>query len=100
MDEDYKEVSKVVEKLGGKFKIEEKRKEFKVLSRWREIAGGEMAYNTTPLFIVDDTLYVETQGSSWCQEVMFKKDEIAGKINHMLGSQRVKNIKFRITESR
>ena len=70
--------------------------EYGVWPIWRDVVGSVIARNAQPEKIRNGTLFVKVSSPVWMQELQFMKDMIAGKLNHRLKSDVVKNIFFMV----
>ena len=66
----------------------------KALLVWGETVGNTIAENTSPEKVEHGVLTIKTNNPSWRQELLFKKQEIIEKLNHKLGKNTIKEIKF------
>ena len=63
---------------------------------WEEAVGEVVAANTRPAAFKGDLLIVNATSSSWLQQLRFLRSEIIQKVNHALGGDPIKDIKFKI----
>jgi hypothetical protein len=63
---------------------------------WNDVVGKVIARNAQPEKIRNGTLFVKVSSPVWMQQLQFMKDMIAGKLNHRLQSEIVKNIFFMV----
>ena len=63
---------------------------------WNDVVGKVIARNAQPEKIRNGTLFVKVSSPVWMQQLQFMKDMIAGKLNHRLKSEIVKNIFFMV----
>jgi predicted nucleic acid-binding Zn ribbon protein len=69
--------------------------EYEAVERWSEIVGEHIALNAEAAKIVKGVLTVRTTSAVWRNELHLCKAELIEKINSALGSEIVKDIKFR-----
>lgn len=70
--------------------------EYAVWPIWNEVVGPVIARNAQPQKIRNGTLFVKVSSPVWMQQLQFMKDMIAGKLNHRLKGEIVKNIFFMV----
>jgi predicted nucleic acid-binding Zn ribbon protein len=70
--------------------------EYSVWPIWNDVVGPVIARNAQPEKIRNGTLFVKVSSPVWMQQLQFMKEMIAGKLNHRLKSETVKNIFFMI----
>jgi len=70
--------------------------EYAVWPIWNEVVGPVIARNAQPEKIRHGTLFVKVSSPVWMQQLQFMKDMIAGKLNHRLKGEIVKNIFFMV----
>ena len=63
---------------------------------WNDVVGPAIARNAQPEKIRNGTLFVKVSSPVWMQQLQFMKDMIAGKLNHRLDGEVVKNIFFMV----
>lgn len=63
---------------------------------WNDVVGQVIARNAQPEKIRNGTLFVKVSSPVWMQQLQFMKDMIAGKLNHRLQGETVKNIFFMV----
>ena len=63
---------------------------------WNDVVGKVIARNAQPEKIRNGTLFVKVSSPVWMQQLQFMKDMIAGKLNHRLKSETVRNIFFMV----
>ena len=63
---------------------------------WREIVGGDVARNTHPARILDDTLWVTTRSSAWSQQLSFLSEPILAAVRARLPQTSVTSLRFRV----
>lgn len=80
--------------LGSSGSIKVKLTEAKVLNCWGEVVGEAVQKNACPQRIVNGILFVKTKSPSWAQELKVLDNKIKSKINEMIGSAVVKDIRF------
>lgn len=90
MEKINKILGKILKNRGIKKKI---REEMSLLI-WAEAAGPKVSSMTEVSHIKNGFLFVKVANSMWSQQLSFLKHTLINKINHNLGSQVVKDIKF------
>jgi len=93
-------IGKILEELFDSLGMQEAIAQGKVLSLWEKAVGEVVARHTWARNIKGGILVVEVEDSSWLQELLFMKEMIREKINQLVGTQVVKEIKFRLAQGR
>jgi predicted nucleic acid-binding Zn ribbon protein len=70
--------------------------EYAVWPIWNDVVGNVIARNAQPEKIRNGTLFVKVSSPVWMQQLQFMKDMIAGKLNHRLEGEVVKNLFFMV----
>jgi predicted nucleic acid-binding Zn ribbon protein len=70
--------------------------EYAVWPIWNDVVGSTIARNAQPEKIRNGTLFIKVSSPVWMQQLQFMKDMIAGKLNHRLKGEVVKNIFFMV----
>ena len=63
---------------------------------WAEIVGEEVARNSHPSRIADDTLFVTTRSSSWSQQLSYLSDRIVQAVRARFPALPVAEMRFRV----
>ena len=74
--------------------IQKKLQEYDAVVYWENIVGNRIAQMTTATRIVQGVLFVHVNTSTWRNELTLRKKEIIEKLNGVLGTTIVKDIKF------
>lgn len=67
---------------------------------WRETVGEGIARGARPVFVKNDTLWVEVGDSAWLQEMEMRAGLLLETLNARLGKKKLKTLKFRVGQSR
>lgn len=67
-----------------------------VWSLWDRAIGDDIAKNARPEAFKGKILLVNVTSSTWMHQLQFLKNDIIKQINHALGKDLVKEIKFKI----
>jgi len=67
-----------------------------VWGRWDRAVGDGIAKNARPAAFKGKLLLVNVTSSTWMHQLQFLKTDIIKQINHALGKELVKEIKFKI----
>lgn len=70
--------------------------EYAVWPVWNDVVGSVIARNAQPEKIRNGTLFIKVSSPVWMQQLQFMKDMIAGKLNHRLKGEVVKNLFFMV----
>ena len=69
-------------------------------SAWERAVGEKAAKHSKPCTLKGSRLIVSVDGSSWLYELTVKKKEILKKINEVLKGNKIKEITFRIGDTK
>ena len=61
---------------------------------WPTLVGPRIARRTRAVAFRDGTLHVEVEGSAWMQELGYLKKDLVQRINHKLGGEHVRDVRF------
>lgn len=86
----------VLEQSLKRLDLEHRLDEYAVWPIWNEVVGPVIARNAQPEKIRNGTLFIKVSSPVWMQQLQFMKDMIAGKLNHRLKGEVVKNIFFMV----
>src|SRR4030095_9110228 len=89
-------VGEVLEKSLKRLDLAPRLDEYGVWPIWNEIVGKTIARNAQPGKIRHGTLFVKVSSPVWMQQLQFRKDMIADKLNQRLKGEVVKNIFFMV----
>lgn len=67
-----------------------------IWDKWDEAVGSQIAENARPAAFKGNILIVYVSNSTWMQHLRFLDKDIKEKINHTIGSDTVKEIKYKI----
>jgi predicted nucleic acid-binding Zn ribbon protein len=88
------QVGTVLASLLKELGIAKKLKQYEAVRIWREIVGERIAKVATPTKIINGTLIVKVERSTWRNELSMMRKEIITRINAALKEEVVKDIKF------
>jgi predicted nucleic acid-binding Zn ribbon protein len=71
----------------------------RVLERWADIVGEQLAKVTKVKGLDDDALFVEVRSSAWLMELSMMKDLVLGRVNERLGDAPIRRIVFVLAET-
>jgi predicted nucleic acid-binding Zn ribbon protein len=83
-------LDELIQSLG----IQPKLKEYEAVLQWETAVGEQIARVTTAMRITQGTLFVKVTTGVWRYELTLRKKEIVQRLNTMLGSEVVRDIKF------
>ena len=83
-------LTSLMEELG----LAKKLKQYEAVRIWEEVLGERIARVATPTKIINGTLLVKVEKSTWRNELSLLKREIITKLNAALKEEIVKDIKF------
>lgn len=67
---------------------------WRAVEEWPEVVGSRISHHAHAVAFRDGTLRVEVEGSAWMHELSFLKRDLIRRINHHLGSQLVRDVRF------
>ena len=70
-----------------------------IWAKWETAVGKDIARNAKPGVYRDQILVVFVTSSPWLQHLQFLKADILTRLNRAIGSDRVKDIRFRIGQT-
>ena len=88
------ELKKAIDVFLKKNDLEKGVKQNNAIIIWEQIVGEKIAENTKADSVEYGVLMVKVETPTWRQELIFKKQEILGKINHQLGQNTIREIRF------
>jgi len=88
-------ISKAIEKMLKKMKIETTVRQWEVVSMWDDIVGETIAKHTRADKISFGKLYVSVDSSVWRNELMFQRNDLLKKVNSRLNKTKIKEIVLR-----
>lgn len=65
-------------------------------NQWTALVGPTISQNATPAVIKEGMLIVNVSNAPWMQQLQFLKTEIMDKLNNAVGSETIKDIRFKI----
>lgn len=83
-------LDELIQSLG----IQPKLKEYEAVLQWETAVGEQIARVTTAMRITQGTLFVKVTTGVWRYELTLRKKEIVQRLNTILGSEVVRDIKF------
>ncbi len=88
-------VEKVISRLLGNLKDKRRLREELILFVWEEVVGKGVSRNTSPQRVISGIMTVNTNGSTWAQELSLQKEEIRKRLNERIGFALITDIRFR-----
>lgn len=89
----FQSLGKVLGGLEGQYHTQERRQFQQMLRCWVEVVGPIVAAQTRPLSFRQGVLKVATSSSAWAQNLMFERQRILNKLNHLLMTE-ITDIRF------
>lgn len=87
-------VGKLLGVLLDELGLGKKLKQYEAVRVWQDVVGEKIARVAIPTKIINGTLIVKVEKSTWRNELSLLKREIITKINTALKEEIVKDIKF------
>ncbi len=69
---------------------------YRLWEQWADVVGPVIAPNARPAAIKGKLLLVNVSSAPWMQQLQYLKYELMEKLNKALGSEAVKDIRFKI----
>lgn len=85
-------VPRVLEDLG----LDASLRVLRVVERWEEAVGPEIARHCRPAALRDGTLEVEVDTSVWAQQLQLRVPEILAALARVLGEEAPRALRFRL----
>ena len=85
----------VIDALVSQLGIHSKIKQYDVLDVWESVVGAQIAQVASIDKIERNVLIVKVTAAPWRTELTFRKKEILEKIHSAMGSDAIKDIRFR-----
>jgi predicted nucleic acid-binding Zn ribbon protein len=89
-------IKDVIKDLGKTSRLSEE----DMMGAWKDAAGEAAARHTRPVSFRKSSLIVNVDGSSWLYELTLKKKEILKKLEGRLKGKKLKDIRFRIGDTK
>ena len=83
-----------IDSMLRKFGIDNAIAQNNALNIWNDVVGESVAKNAKPDRVEHGVLIVKVSSPTWRQELYFKKKEIIEKINHTIGKNVIRDIRF------
>lgn len=83
----------ILNKTAGDLGLFPKAQKYRVFSIWHKVVG-EVSRQARPRRLQGDVLFVATASSVWSQELTFMRQVILSKLNHALGGEYIREIRF------
>jgi predicted nucleic acid-binding Zn ribbon protein len=68
----------------------------RVVERWDEAVGPEIARHCRPTAIRGETLEATVDSSAWCQQLQLRRPEILAALRRVLGSEAPADLRLRV----
>lgn len=91
-------IGKVVDAMFRKIPAPQNADYLSIYRTWKQTVGDNIARNSRPEGIRAGVLFVGVSNSVWMQELSFLKKKIIEKINENLSGNRIKDIRFKISD--
>jgi predicted nucleic acid-binding Zn ribbon protein len=91
-----KRINEVINNALVKYNLKNKIKEIEIISKWDKIVGELISKHTAPRGIYYKKFIIDVDSPIWANELSLIKDKLIEKINSEIGSNVVKDIKFKL----
>jgi predicted nucleic acid-binding Zn ribbon protein len=68
----------------------------RLVRRWEEVVGGDLARETMPVALRQGTLVVAASTGAWAAQVRFLASELGRQADRMLGGSRVRSVRVTV----
>jgi predicted nucleic acid-binding Zn ribbon protein len=89
-------ISDVLDKVLHQYRPITDRSLIQVWDLWERAVGQSVAANARPAAFKTDVLLVHVSNSTWLHHLRFKEADLVADLNHALGRQQIKQIRFKI----
>jgi hypothetical protein len=89
-------LSETLSSVFHEINIDNRMEHVAIFKIWKDAVGERIAEETHPEMIRNDLLFVNVSNSLWMQELCFLRDKILEKVNNLLTSRKLKQIRFKI----
>jgi predicted nucleic acid-binding Zn ribbon protein len=89
-------IGKALQETLAHFKLDEKARNYEVVTRWPEIVGEKISQFTSAEKLDKGILTVRVTNQTWRYELSLRSKEIVRKIAEMYGDGLVKEIRWRV----
>ena len=90
------DIGSVIQRFVSDCDIAAKLKKFSIFNHWDEIVGNDLGSRTKPEKISRATLYISVTNSTWANELSMMSGQLLGKINNYIGSDVIKELRFKV----
>ena len=88
------QLGEAISELLQQYSLTEKLNIQRAITSWEQIVGPAMSNNCRAVELRGHTLVVRAKNAAWRNEIAMQKDEILRKLNLLLGSEKIRNIRF------
>lgn len=89
-------VGSIIEKSLGSYRRQNDMEMLQIFDMWEDAVGETVSINAKPAAFKGDLLLVHVSSSAWMHHLYFQKHDLIKKINDTLGSDLVRELKFKI----
>lgn len=89
-------VGSIIEKSLGSYRRQNDMEMLQIFDMWEEAVGETVSINAKPAAFKGNLLLVHVSSSAWMHHLFFQKHDLIKKINATLGSDLVRELKFKI----
>lgn len=86
----------VLGRVLGRLGLERGVRGWRAVQEWSGVVGPKLASRTHAVSFRDGVLDVEVEGSAWMHELGFLKRDLLRRIHERLGSDEVRDVRFRL----
>jgi len=94
LNSSIKSIDSALDELVSILGIQKKLQEYDAVVYWEDVVGERIAQMTKVTRILQGVLIVHVKTSTWRNELTLRKKEIIDKLNNVIGTDVVKDIKF------
>ncbi len=94
-NKEFTHMGSLIEDIITSIRPESDKKMMGIWKVWKQAAGDMIASHAQPEAFKGGLLIVKVTGSVWAQQLQFQKKELIQKLNEKLGSDLVKDMRFK-----
>ncbi len=93
-------IGTVVSQVLGDLGLDAAQAAFRILERWPEVVGPEVARHCRPVSVRGGVLEAEVDSSVWCQQLQMDRERLLALLREALGPAAPTDLRFRVGYNR
>ena len=89
-------IGTVVGQVLGDLGLDSAQAAFRILERWPDVVGPEVARHCRPVAVRGDVLEAEVDSSVWCQQLQLDRDRLLASLREVIGPAAPTDVRFRV----